>query len=274
MDRKEMVKKLGEHFGVKPKYMSAPSFDYELRTEEEVYTIDRHGGITKRDGESILLESILSQQVTEEPGEVKELDLTVEQIKKEQPAGKAQSAPQKKLADELNGIEVKLNMEGHTPSSLKNIINMIYSKERLIMMAFETEEAFMDDGFAEELDKIEVAGPEDLKKEIENLGEDRCPGFHLDLEEKTFTFRLQRSNLDAERIRAFQDLCILIATYARTLKRASYRQAQEDNPKYALRTWLIRIGMNGEQYKETRKTLMKNLEGSGAYRKTGENHEA
>jgi len=31
MDRKEMVKILGEHFGVKPKYLGAPSFQYQNR---------------------------------------------------------------------------------------------------------------------------------------------------------------------------------------------------------------------------------------------------
>ena len=39
MDRKETIKQLGEHFGVKPKYLSVPSFAYEIRTENEIYTI-------------------------------------------------------------------------------------------------------------------------------------------------------------------------------------------------------------------------------------------
>ena len=38
MDRKEMIKQLGEHFGVKPKYLSVPSFAYEIRTENELFT--------------------------------------------------------------------------------------------------------------------------------------------------------------------------------------------------------------------------------------------
>ena len=43
MDRKEIVQKLGEHFGVKPKYLSVPSFAYEIRAENQVYIVDRHG---------------------------------------------------------------------------------------------------------------------------------------------------------------------------------------------------------------------------------------
>ena len=60
---------------------------------------------------------------------------------------------------------------------------------------------------------------------------------------------------------------VQINNYSKKLKRASFKQSQDDNPKYALRTWLTRIGMNGRDYKETRKTLLKNLEGSAAFRK-------
>ena len=41
MDRKEKVKILGEHFEVKPRYLGAPSFAYEINIEGESYTIDR-----------------------------------------------------------------------------------------------------------------------------------------------------------------------------------------------------------------------------------------
>jgi hypothetical protein len=185
----------------------------------------------------------------------------------------AQNAETTDPLEELGGVEVKLNFEDHTADSLKNIINMFYSKQRLIMMAFETEEAFMDDGFAEELNKVEIKDLEGLKEVLEELGMNRCPGFQIDFDEKTFTFKLHSSNLNPERIKAFQELCVLIANYARTLNRASYKQAQDDNPKYALRTWLIRIGMNGPEYKETRKTLLKHLVGSGAFRKVDETDE-
>jgi hypothetical protein len=272
MDRKEMIKQLGEHFGVKPKYLSVPSFAYEIRTENEVYTIDRHGGITKGDGESITLEEILNQQSEPEPLTDQEHN-DEEQMNETEFHEVAQNAESTNLLEELSGVEVKLNFEEHTADSLKNIINMLYSKQRLIMMAFETEEAFMDDGFAEDLNNVEIKDLERLKEALEELETNRCPGFQIDFDEKTFTFKLHSSKLNPERIKAFQDLCVLIANYGRTLNRASYKQAQDDNPKYALRTWLIRIGMNGPEYKETRKTLLKHLEGSGAFRKVGENDE-
>ena len=267
MDRKEIIKQLGKHFDVKPKYLSVPSFAYEIRTETEVYTIDRHGGITRGNGESITMEEILNPQVESEHTVNQEENIEPPNDEAPEPT---QNAETSNLLEELSGVEVKLNFEEHTADSLKNTINMLYSKQRLIMMAFETEEAFMDDGFAEDLNKPEIKDLEGLKEALEELGTNRCPGFQIDFDEKTFTFKLHSSNLNPERIKAFQDLCVLIANYARTLSRASYKQAQDDNPKYALRTWLIRIGMNGPEYKETRKTLLKHLEGSGAFRKVDE----
>jgi hypothetical protein len=272
MDRKEMIKKLGEHFGVKPKYLSVPTFNYEIRTADEVYTIDRHGVITRGDGESITMEEILNSEVQQEPMIDQENNDEV-QMNEVEIHEAAQNTETTNPLEELGGVEVKLNFEEHTADSLKNIINMLYSKQRLIMMAFETEEAFMDDGFAEDLNKPEINDLEGLKEAFEELGTNRCPGFQIDFDEKTFTFKLYSSNLNPERIKAFQDLCVLIARYGRTLNRASYKQAQDDNPKYALRTWLIRIGMNGPKYKETRKTLLKHLEGSGAFRKVDETDE-
>ena len=272
MERKEIVQRLGEHFGVKAKYLSVPSFAYEITTENEVYTIDRHGGITRGDGEIITMEEILNPQMESEPTDNQE-----QNIQEPVDAAEAPELTQKEGADrileDLGGVEVKLNFEEHIADSLKNIINMLYSKQRLIMLAFETETAFMDETFAEDLNKIEIKDLQGLKEAIEELGPDRCPGYEIDFEEQTFTFKLFSSNLNPERIKAFQDLCILIASYARTLSRASYKQAQDDNPKYALRTWLIRIGMNGPEYKETRKTLLKHLEGSGAFRKVDETDE-
>jgi hypothetical protein len=273
MDRKVMIKQLGEHFGVKPKYLSVPSFAYEIRTENEIYTIDRHGDITRGDGESITMEEILNQQLEPEPltdQEYNDDDSVDEAEVQEASLNVGSSDP----LEALGGVEVKLNFEEHTADSLKNIINMLYSKQRLIMMAFETEEVFMDEGFAEDLNKIGINDLEGLKEALEELGVNRCPGFQIDFDEKTFTFKLYSSNLNPERIKAFQDLCVLIARYGRTLNRASFKQAQDDNPKYALRTWLIRIGMNGPEYKETRKTLLKHLEGSGAFRKVDETDEA
>ena len=67
MDRKEMVKRIGEHFGVKPLYLNVPTFAYEIRTVDETYTVDRVGNITNAQGKKLTLEEILNPPVVSEP---------------------------------------------------------------------------------------------------------------------------------------------------------------------------------------------------------------
>ena len=50
-------------------------------------------------------------------------------------------------------------------------------------------------------------------------------------------------------------------------KRVNASKAQTENPKFAMRVYLIRLGMVGDEYKQTRKILLRNLEGSSAFRK-------
>jgi DNA-directed RNA polymerase subunit L len=245
MDRKEIIKKLGENLGVEPKYLGVPTFNYEIKTDKEVYTIDRFGIISKSNGETITADEILHQSEIE-----------------------------KNLHQDLDSIQVKIEFEDHTATSLKNIINMLYSKQGLIMMSFQTEEHFMDDNFAEELNKEDINDLEELKASIEKLGRARCTGLKIDFEQETLIFYLHVSSLSPERAKAFKDLCVLISEYSKTLNRASFKQAQDDNPKYALRTWLIRIGMKGTEYKESRRALLKHLKGSSAFRKAGDKDEA
>lgn len=273
MERKEIIKRLGEHFGVKPKYLSVPSFAYEIRTVDEVYTIDRHGGITNRSGKDITMEEILikSREGVETTGEIENEELGVVASESETlELDELQQNP----PSELDEIEIKIAMEGYTSNNLKNIINMLYSKQHLIAMAFQTEQHFIDEGFAEDLSKENTESLVDLEAAMKKLGRERCPGFRIDFEEKTFSYWLLGAELTPEVITAFKDLSVLIAEYAKTLNRASFKEAQDDNPKYALRTWLIRIGMSGPEYKETRKTLLKHLEGSGAFRRVGDDFEA
>lgn len=272
MDRKEIIKRLGEHFGVKPKYLSVPSFAYEIRTGDEVYTIDRHGGILNRNGENITMEEILIKP-REEVATTGEIDNEESNVAAPESEALGLDEPQENPLRELDGVEIKIAMEGYTTNNLKNIINMLYSKQHLIAMAFQTEQLFMDEGFAEDLSKENAASLVDFEAAMKKLGRERCPGFEIDLEEKTFSFWLLGAELNPERIAAFKDLCVLMAEYAKTLNRASFKEAQDDNPKYALRTWLIRIGMNGPEYKETRKTILKHMEGSGAFRKLNEEEE-
>jgi len=159
----------------------------------------------------------------------------------------------------IDGLEVNLPIGNHTGRTLQNIVNMLSSKQNLIMMAFETSKAFMDKEFAIDLNEKEINTIEDFKITLHELGVERCPGLTFDFEEGTFTVKLLADNLTPDKVSAFQHLIALISENARKQMRASFRQSQDDNPKYAMRTWLIRLGMSGKEYKDIRKTLLQAL---------------
>ena len=49
-------------------------------------------------------------------------------------------------------------------------------------------------------------------------------------------------------------------------KRISAKQKEIVNPKYEFRCFLLRLGFIGDEYKGTRKVLLKNLSGSAAFK--------
>ena len=78
--------------------------------------------------------------------------------------------------------------------------------------------------------------------------------------------RAFNSSLNAGVLRACISLVLAISNQALTQKSASPRVTQSENPRYTFRTWLIRIGLNGEEFKNCRKHLLSHLEGNIAWK--------
>ena len=66
---------------------------------------------------------------------------------------------------------------------------------------------------------------------------------------------------------AYSTFIDLLTKHLKEQKRVNASKTQTDNPKFAMRVFLIRLGMVGEEYKAARKILLRNLEGSSAFRK-------
>jgi hypothetical protein len=247
MNRKEMALKLGDFFEVIPKYLGVPSFAYEISTDQETYTIDRLGLIKNSAGEEMSFEAIINAR------EIK-VDNENEIIDKEE-----------ELASDRLRMEIPI--DDHSGATLLNIINMVSSKQKLIARAFGAHEAHFDENFVEELNQKEILSIDDFRTSFIEAGAERCKGIAFDFDKGTFTFKIAVEKPNQEQIAAFKDLVMLIDKNAKMLKHASFKPVQDENPKYAFRTWLIRLGMNGDEYKSSRKVLLAALEGSSAFRK-------
>lgn len=95
------------------------------------------------------------------------------------------------------------------------------------------------------------------------LGTD-CLSYKVDEERIRFPwFTLTGEDGEAE---AFIQLISALTDMARNSKRITAKEKDVENEKYAFRSFLLRLGFIGQEYKTTRKILMKNLEGNAAWK--------
>jgi len=245
MDRKNIVQVLSEHFQVKPQYLGAPSFAYRVGD----YTVARDGSIVDKQGQEMELEKLLGKTA---PAAEEETEL--ETMTNQETAEKA--------------LEVQLPLEGYQGQSLKNLLHMIYNKQPLIKKALGIATDLVSEEVTVALSQSPMVTLEHFKKAMEGKS---CPGIDFDYEKETITFKLGQGGDDPEKIKAATQLLELLNKSARQQKRnVSAKVKPTDNEKYTFRTWLLRLGMIGDEYKEARKVLLKNLSGNAAFKKRGQ----
>ena len=59
----------------------------------------------------------------------------------------------------------------------------------------------------------------------------------------------------------------IVSSFVENNRTVSQKKSENQNDKFMMRTWLVRAGMVGEEYKFARKMLTKNLEGNSAWQK-------
>ena len=76
----------------------------------------------------------------------------------------------------------------------------------------------------------------------------------------------KQNGIHAGKLRAYIEFCLHMSAYAKLAKSISPKTGQRSNKKFAMRTWLLRLGFIGDEYKNTRKHLLANLTGNTAWR--------
>ena len=99
--------------------------------------------------------------------------------------------------------------------------------------------------------------------------------FHSTFTKGTIEFRLfqfdepcgsKQNGLHAGQLKSYIQFCLALSQMAKQVSGASAKPQQTENPKYAMRTWLLRLGLIGEEFKTAREVLTKRLSGDGAFR--------
>jgi len=188
------------------------------------------------------------------------------------------------FAPDTAGIHIHLDGANHTPKSLRNFINIIASKNDLFYKALQIKPERMR--FCKKMDSFLVERMNDSKpktfdaiKKIwyEGYNEDSNRHYHSSRYHfcnlhsffggnNTVELRGFNGTLHAGKIRAYIILALALNNQALTQKSASSRKSQAENEKFAMRTYLNRIGFIGEEFKNCREHLCKHLSGSAAWR--------
>lgn len=86
------------------------------------------------------------------------------------------------------------------------------------------------------------------------------------LDDGTIWFDWFDEMIGEEQIKVCSEFLKGLYKMAEKSKRINSAEKPIDNEKYAMRTFLNRLGFIGDEYKQLRKTLLKNLSGSSAFR--------
>ena len=74
------------------------------------------------------------------------------------------------------------------------------------------------------------------------------------------------NGLHAGQLKSYIQLCLALSQMAKSVRSASAKPQQNENPKYAMRTWLLRLGFIGDEFKTARELFTKRLSGNAAFR--------
>ena len=193
------------------------------------------------------------------------------------------------------GVHIHIGANGHTPQSLRNLANIMASHENLIAEALKIDQGRMNrycrtvnPKFIEQVNKkkpstmaqladiwYQTNGCDYGRNQHYNNSRYHMTNYHAVFTKGTIEFRLfqfdkpangKKNGLHAGQLKSYIQLCLALSQMAKDLRTASPKPQQHENPKFAMRTWLMRLGFVGEEFATARDFLTRNLEGDAAFR--------
>lgn len=188
------------------------------------------------------------------------------------------------LVNSSCGIHIHVGAEQFTPKTLRNLVNLMASKEDMIYHALQID-PIREGRYCQKTDgtflaKLNKKQPQTMaefadiwyiqapfgRNEHYNCSRYHGLNLHATFTKGTVEFRLFNGTLHAGEIKAYIQFCLALAHQALTQKKASARKTETDNEKYAFRCWMLRLGLIGDEFKTCRLHLLKYLTGNAAWR--------
>ena len=194
--------------------------------------------------------------------------------------------------NETCGLHVHVDGANHNRQSLKNILGIMYSKEDLLFKALQVNEERAERWCKKvrepmlrkarelsadetrdltELEEIWYEGHVDAHSHY-NATRYYAINLHSMFYRGTIEWRCFNSTLHAGRAAAYVNLCLAISAQAIAQRSTVMRKTRSSNEAFTFRVWLVRLGLNGEEFKHTRNHLLAHLEGDKAWHHGKENY--
>lgn len=193
------------------------------------------------------------------------------------------------------GVHIHIGANGHTPQTLRNLANIMASHESLIAEALKLDSYRMsrycrtvDPNFLQKVNRKKPKTMADLadiwytsqgasygRSQHYNDSRYHMLNYHATFTKGTIEFRLfqfdeptaeRKGGIHAGQLKSYIQLCLALSQMAKDVRTASPKEQQKENPKYAMRTWLLRLGFIGEEFATARDFLTRNLSGDTAFR--------
>lgn len=193
------------------------------------------------------------------------------------------------------GVHIHIGANGHTPQTLRNLANIMASHEDLLADALRLDRRRMDrycrtvdPDFLRLLNQRKpktMAALADVwyrgngadygRSQHYNDSRYHMLNLHATFTKGTIEFRLfqfdapangKQNGIHAGQLKSYIQLCLALSQMAKDVRTASPKPQQNENPKYAMRTWLLRLGFIGEEFATARDFLTRNLDGDAAFR--------
>jgi len=290
--RRQAAEALAEYFGTSPQYLGTYYDTWGVTDPEgKMWKLMSDSSITpeRKTADGYKLLSKRDTEGRERQVEMVTPKLTYAELPKLQECVRRV----RKAGAKVNGscgIHVHVDAANHNRQSLKNLIGIMYSKEDILFKALQVNEDRAAQWCrkvrepmlrqARTLSSDETSGLTQLEniwyEGFENDGRTRHDHYngsryyalnlHSTFYRGTVEWRCFNSTLHAGKVAAYVNLCLAISAQAIAQRSTVMRKTQSENELFTFRVWLVRLGLNGEEFKHTRDHLLAHLEGDRAWR--------
>jgi hypothetical protein len=278
ISREDASKKLAGLWGTNSTYAGHKTWK-TTDTKGRTWMFERDGSISserKVNGQRMRANDDLSTEMVTPILNYEDIELLQDAVRTLRKAGA--------LVNESCGIHVHVDAANHNAKSLRNLVNIMASKDDLLYRALQIDHnreysyaKKVESNLVEQVNRIKPETTEALASiwykgnttnRYYHYDNSRYHGLNLHAvwSKGTAEFRLFNSTLHAGEVKAYIQLCLAISAQAIAQKSARPEKTTSTNEKFTFRTWLLRLGLIGDEFDTCRKHLLENLQGDAGHR--------